>query len=35
MKFLEMLKKAFTENIALKLLAFGLGFVLVVLINAL
>ncbi len=35
MKFLEILKKAFTQNVPLKLAAIGLAFVLVVIINAL
>ncbi len=35
MKFIELLKKAFTENIPIKLLALGLAFVAVVIINAL
>lgn len=35
MKFVEFIKKAFSENILLKLLALGVAFVLVVVINAL
>ena len=35
MKFLQYLKKAFTENIPIKLLALGISFVLVIIINAL
>lgn len=35
MKFLEVLKKTFTENIPLKLLALGVAFVVVVIVNAL
>lgn len=34
MKFKEIMKKIFTENIPLKLLAFGLALIVVVLINA-
>ena len=34
MKFIEALKKAFTTNIPLKLAAFGLTVVLIVLLNA-